>query len=143
MKLQHLLLTNLKKWKNNIPNLKTTGFALLIIKAVLGFAGAMGDDRGVGGFLGHFDAVHGFRQGADLVQLDQDGVAHAAHDAVGQKGRIGDEDVVAYQLHPVAQHLGEHFPAVPVAFGQTVFDGHDGKLFGQIGVVIRQLNSSV
>ena len=41
---------------------------------VLGLAGAVGDDGGVARAVGHLDGVQGLGQGADLVDLDEDGV---------------------------------------------------------------------
>jgi len=36
------------------------------------------------------------------------------------------KQVVAHQLHAVAEFLGHGLPAGPVIFGQAVLDGHDG-----------------
>ena len=81
-------------------------------EGVLGLARAVGDHRGVGRLLGHLDGVQGLGQGADLVQLDEDGVGHALVDAFGQDLGVGDEDVVAHQLDGVAQGVGQLLPAV-------------------------------
>ena len=93
----------------------------------------MGDHRGVGGFLGHLDGVQGLGHGADLVQLDEDGVGHAFGDAFSQDGGVGHEHVVAHQLGAFAQAGGQHAPTVPVAFGHAVFDGDQGVLAGELG----------
>src|SRR5271156_2571492 len=50
-------------------------------EGVFGFAAAMGDDGGVIGFAGHFYGFDGFTHGADLIELDEDGVADALGDA--------------------------------------------------------------
>src|SRR5271168_1579982 len=99
-------------------------------EGVFGFAAAVGDDGGVIGFAGHFDGFDGFADGADLIELDEDGVADAFGDAAGENFRIGDEDVVAYQLNFLAEVAGDDFPAVPIVFGEAVFDGDDGVFGG-------------
>ena len=58
--------------------------------------GARGIDRGLG--LAHR---------ADLVRLDQDGVAGRHRGRAAQPGRIGDQEIVADDLHAVAGRLGE------------------------------------
>ena len=46
-------------------------------------------------------------------------------DAAREDLRVGDEHVVADELHRVAERLGQRLPAVPVAFGQAVLDRDD------------------
>src|SRR5260370_41479833 len=67
-------------------------------EGVLGFAGTMRDDGIVAGFAGQFDGVDGFRDAADLVQLDENGVGDAFADAAGKTRSVGDEEVVADEL---------------------------------------------
>jgi hypothetical protein len=103
-------------------------------------AGADGEvgDEGVGGLTGPVrhqlgvpaaparrDRLQRLGDGADLVDLDQRRVPDAAGDGVGDDGRIGDEDVVADELDPVAQPGGERGPAVPVVLAQAVLDQPD------------------
>ena len=95
-------------------------------EGVFGFAAAMGDDGGVVGLASHFDGFDGFGDGADLIELDQDGVADAFGDAAGENFRVGDENIVADELDFFAEVAGEEFPAVPIVFGEAVFDGDDG-----------------
>ena len=45
-----------------------------------------------------------------------------------QNLRVGHEHVVADQLDAVAERLRQHLPAVPVAFGDAVFDRDDRVL---------------
>jgi hypothetical protein len=71
--------------------------------AVFGFTGAMRDHRGVASALGHFNGSKGFGQGTDLVDLDQDGIADALLDTFLEDLGIGDENVVANDLHGLAQ----------------------------------------
>jgi hypothetical protein len=42
--------------------------------------------------------------------------------------RVGHEDVVAHDLHRLAEAIGQDLPAIPVAFGHAVFDGDDRVL---------------
>ncbi len=81
--------------------------------ASLGLAGAVGHDGGVAGPVGHLDGVQGLGQGADLVDLDEDGVAHLLLNAGLEPLGVGDEQVVAHQLDAVADGLGEHGPSPP------------------------------
>ena len=54
---------------------------------------------------------------------------------------VGDEDVVAHELHVLAQALREDLPAVPVALGHAVLDGDDRVLVApgreQVGELLR------
>src|SRR6476661_10715899 len=76
-------------------------------RRVLGFARAVRNDGGIARLVGHRDRFQGFGQRADLVDLDQDRVGHALFDAFLEDARIGDEQIVADQLHLFAQTLGE------------------------------------
>src|SRR5690625_4727170 len=95
---------------------------------VFGFPGAMGDYSGVACVLGHLDGVEGFRQRADLIELNQYGVGDFFIDAFLQNFGVGNKQVVTHQLNFVAQFLGVIGPAVPVAFIKPVFDVNDGVL---------------
>ena len=48
---------------------------------------------------------------------------------------VGDEQVVADDLHAVAEGVGERDPAVPVLLGQRVLDRDDREGVDQLGVV--------
>src|SRR5271169_767711 len=96
---------------------------------VFGFAAAMGDDGGVICFARHFDGFDGLTDRANLIELDQDGVADAFGDAARENFWIGDENIVSHELDFFAQVARDDFPAVPIIFGETVFDGNDG-IFG-------------
>ena len=51
---------------------------------VLGFAGAVAHDGGEARAVGEIDGVEGLGQGADLVNLHQNGIGNAHLDAVAQ-----------------------------------------------------------
>ena len=88
----------------------------------------MRDHGGVARALGHLDGGEGFRQRADLVDLDQDRVGDALVDAFLQDLGVGHEQVVADQLDLLAQTLGQMRPAGPVAFVHAVLDRDDRVL---------------
>ena len=48
-------------------------------------------------------------------------LAARPRDRLGDDRRVGDEQVVAHDLEAVTEPLGETHPALPVAFGQSVF----------------------
>ena len=56
-----------------------------------------------------------------------------------QPRRIGDKEVVAHQLHRGTQAGGEAAPALPVIFGEPVFERDDRIRPAQTGVVVEQL----
>ena len=56
--------------------------------------------------MSDLDRIEGFRQGADLVDLNEDGIGDTFGDAVAQADRVGDKQIVADQLHPIADQLG-------------------------------------
>jgi len=53
--------------------------------------------------LGHLDGVQRLREGADLVDLDEECVGGALLDAAGEALGVGDEEVVADDLDLVAE----------------------------------------
>ena len=68
-------------------------------RRVLGFAGAVRDDRRVAGVARHAHGVERFGDRADLIQLDQQRVADAFGDAALQNLRVRHEHIVADELH--------------------------------------------
>ena len=85
----------------------------------------MGNDCSVSGFLSHFDRIESFRQGSDLVYLDQNGVCDTLFDTFCQSLCICHEQIVSYQLDLAAQSVSQDLPSIPVIFCQTVFDGNN------------------
>src|SRR3546814_12210693 len=80
-----------------------------------------------------------FRQGADLVDLDQDRVGDVARDALAENAWVGDEQIIANDLHRVAECTGELCPTVPVVFGHAVFDADDRVLPRPVGKILGEL----
>ena len=66
--------------------------------SVLGLAGTGGDYRQVAALLGQADGFQRLSQGANLVELDEDGVGDAGVRAPRQTLRVGGEQVVANKL---------------------------------------------
>ena len=65
--------------------------------------GAVGDDGAVARALGQLDGLERLGQRADLVDLDEDRVGEPLADALLQDRRVGDEEVVAHELHARAE----------------------------------------
>ena len=99
----------------------------------------MAHHGGVARPVGQLDGVQGLGEGADLVELDEHAVAHAQLDSLADAAHVGDEEVVAHQLHLLAQLFGEHLPALPVVLGHAVFDGDDGVFLNETGVHFHHL----
>ena len=91
------------------------------------------DDGGIAVAAGELDGVEGLGDGADLIDLDEDGVGDFLRDALLEAFGVGDEEVVADELDLMADEIGEVFPAGPVVFGEAVLDGQDGVLAGPVG----------
>ena len=53
-------------------------------RCIFRFTASVRNDRSVSGFLSHFDRIESFRQGSDLVYLDQNGVCDALFDTLCQ-----------------------------------------------------------
>ena len=87
----------------------------------------------------HLNGGDGLCEGTDLVELDEDRVRRFLPDAALQSLRVGDIKVVADQLHPVAELLGEKLPAFPIVLEQGVFDADDRVVRNPFGVELDEL----
>ena len=103
----------------------------------------MAHDAGVTGLLGGLDGLERLGERADLVDLDQDRVGGTQLDALLEALGVGDEQVVAHQLHLVANATGELNPAVPVLLGHAVLNGDDGIGVDELLPVINHLGTRV
>ena len=70
-------------------------------RRVLGLARAVGDHGRVAGVARDLHRLQRLGESADLVHLDQDRVPDAEVDPAAEPLRVGDEQVVAYQLGAV------------------------------------------
>ena len=110
---------------------------------VFGLTAAVRHHRGVAGAAREQHGVERLRQRADLVDLDQDRVRHAALDALREAGGVGDEEVVADELDAVAEPLGDREPAFPVVLGHAVFDRHDRVPVAELDETVGPLHRPV
>ena len=88
-----------------------------------------------------FDRVQGFGQCADLVHFHQQRIGAAFFDTFGQTGRVGDKEIIAHQLHLVANRIGQFFPTCPIIFGHAILDGQDRVISAkrlEIGHIFRR-----
>ena len=92
----------------------------------------MGDGRGETGAAGERDRLQGLRQGADLVDLDENGVRRAFRDAAGETRGAGDEEIVADQKDALPERGRERRPAGPVVFREAVLDRGDRITAGEL-----------
>lgn len=99
----------------------------------------MRDHLGVAGVAADTDGLQGLGDGADLIDLDQRGVADPPVYRFGDEGGVSDEDVVAHQLDPLPQARGEPGPALPIALGETVLDAPHGKAGHDLLVAVDEL----
>ena len=80
--------------------------------------------------------VERLAQRADLVHLHQDRVRDARVDPAAEEVDVRHEEVVADELHPVAQSLGEDAPVVPGVLVEPVLDRHERVTVGERAVEV-------
>src|SRR5207342_2552562 len=88
---------------------------------------------GVAAALCEGDRVEGLGERADLVDLDENRVCDLLSDAPAQEIDVRHEQVVADELHPAAEAIGERLPGGPVVLGQAVLDRDDRETVGEVG----------
>src|ERR1700682_4289233 len=76
-------------------------------EGVVGLTRTMRDHRGISRHAPNPKRLKGFGNGADLIDLDQGGVADTGREGPRDQVRGGDEMVIAYQLHAFAERVGE------------------------------------
>ena len=103
----------------------------------------MTHDAGVAGLLGGLDGLERLGERTDLVDLDQNRVGSAQFDALLEALGVGNEQVVAHQLHLVADATGQLDPAIPVLLGHAVLDGDNGVGVDELLPVIDHLGARV
>ncbi len=132
---------------NALSAVRSTGLDLASVQSddevgdrgVRGLAGTVRDDSGPAGVLGHLDGFDRLGEGADLVELDEDGVRDAELNALLDDLGVGDEEIVADELDLVAEFLVELFPAFPVAFRHTIFKRDEREFVGDLDPVLDEL----
>ena len=88
------------------------------------------------------DRVERLGQRADLVELDEHGVRGVLVDAALDALRVRDEQVVADELHAVAEALRQQLPASPVVLGEAILDGDDRVARRPVGPEVDQRSRS-
>ena len=80
----------------------------------------------VAAVVGQRDGIESLGERADLVDLHQQRVGDTALDALLQTLRVGDEQVVADDLNPLADRSGQFRPTVPLVLAQRILDETSG-----------------
>ena len=75
--------------------------------------------------MGEIDGGERLGQRADLIDLDENGVARPFPDAALEPRDIGDEKIVSDKLAFGADLLRQQPPAIPIIFGHAVLDRND------------------
>src|SRR4051812_13370713 len=70
----------------------------------------------------HLYAVERLRERAYLVDFDENRICNIKLYAFLKKGCVGDEEVVADELHAASQFICQRLPSVPIIFGHPVFN---------------------
>jgi hypothetical protein len=86
---------------------------------IVGLAGTRGHDRGIVMCVGEFYAPQGLGHGANLVQVDKNGICDAFGNASLEDFRIRYKNIVANQLNPVAKALRERLPPWPIVLSKA------------------------
>ena len=80
---------------------------------------------GIPCFMSHTDRIHGFRNGSDLIEFDQNGITAAKPDSLFKSFCICYKQVIANQLYFTSKFLCEFLPPFPVFFVKTVLNRND------------------
>ena len=83
--------------------------------------------------MGELDGVERLGERADLVDLDEDRVADALLDPAPEEVDVRHEEIVADELHAVAEPVGQRLPAVPVVLAEPVLDRDDREAVAEVG----------
>ena len=102
----------------------------------------MADNGSITVALSHLNGFQSLGEGANLINLHQDGVGATLFYAAMQIFNVGNEQVVAHELDTASETLGEQTPAFPVVFGHTVFNRVDGIFVHQLLEVVNLLFGS-
>src|SRR5581483_6210774 len=94
-------------------------------RGVFRLARAMRDDRCPAGALGHLDGIECLSERTDLVELDQDDVGGPLANGTLQAPGIGHQQVIAHELHTVAQPGAQLRPPLPIILGQAILERDD------------------
>src|SRR5207244_13194428 len=94
-------------------------------ESVLSLARTVRDDRLIAVGPRHFDRLERLSECADLIELDENRIGDVRLDSPRQTLCVRDEQIVADELHAITKSRGDLCPAVPIVFGESVFDRHN------------------
>ena len=89
--------------------------------------------------LGHLHCIQGFREGSDLIYLDEDGIGDFKLNTAAQTFDIGDKQIISHKLDLFSQMFRQVFPAFPVILPEPILNGNNGKFSHQFLVVLCHL----
>ena len=102
----------------------------------------MADDRGVTVVLSQFHRIEGLSQRTNLIDFHQDGITDPFVDSALKKFHIGNKQIIAHQLHTIANLVGQQLPCLPVVFGASILNADNRIFTGQFIVVGYQVRTT-
>src|SRR5215471_3200419 len=110
-------------------------------REIFGLTGAVTHNAGITILAREINCVERLGQSADLVGLDQHRVSNTTFDTSLDSFGISDEQIIANQLNTRSELIGQHFPSVPIIFGEPVFDADNRIFVDQPHIVVDHLFS--
>src|SRR5579859_921522 len=92
---------------------------------VLGFTRSVRNHVSPTGVAAHRNGLDRLGDGADLVQLDEHRIGRATLDALLDETRVGNVEIVAHDLYPIAAGCGLPAKAFPIVLGKAILDRND------------------
>src|SRR6266568_3994899 len=86
--------------------------------------------------FGHLNGSHSLRQRPDLIEFDENRVGRMLQDPPLETLSVGYKEVIPHDLYSVTQTFAQEREALPVIFGQTIFDGDDWVLIQPLFVEV-------
>src|SRR5918997_2336444 len=108
-------------------------------RRVFGLAAAVANHGRVPRFVREVYGLERLRERADLIDLDENGVPHPLVYAPREDLRVGHEQVVPDELHPLPELPRQQRPRLPVVLRDAVLDAQDRVLVHEPHVVLYHL----
>ena len=102
---------------------------------VLGFTGSVGDHDSESVVLAEKCTFNWLGDAADLVHIEEEGVAGLFVDCLLDSGGVGDEEVIADDLDLFSDFGSEFSVGFPVILIEGVFDGNNWVFGDQLLIV--------
>ena len=99
----------------------------------------MRDHDAPAGGLGVEAGLDGLGDGADLVDLEEEGVAGLLLDGHGDTSGVGDQEIITDDLDLLADGLTEEIVGLPVILIEGILDGDDGEVVDELLVELDHL----